>query len=258
MKEFIYRKKEGITALSARFTDFHYKTHSHREYALGVTLEGVQKYRLSGSEQRSYPGGIMLFNPEQPHDGMAGDGGVLDYLMLYIEPELLLDVLDRTDTVSFSSPLIYDPPLQNKIVNLACNLIKDGDDMLLDEGLLALSTSLFPSLLSEDRKKDDQLIERAKEMIHDDLNDLVSLEAISGELGISKFKFIRMFKGAAGISPYQYYLNCKVEAAREILERTGDVYSAVADCNFVDLTHLNRHFKTIYGVTASRYLSEIT
>ena len=42
MEKFIYKKSAGITALSASFTDFTYKKHSHQEYAIGVTLRGIQ------------------------------------------------------------------------------------------------------------------------------------------------------------------------------------------------------------------------
>lgn len=34
MDKFIYKKSAGITALSASFTDFTYKKHSHKEYAI--------------------------------------------------------------------------------------------------------------------------------------------------------------------------------------------------------------------------------
>ena len=68
MEQFIYKKLSQITALSASFTDFTYKKHCHKEYALGVTLRGIQQYNLEGSLQSSYKNGVMLFNPEQSHD----------------------------------------------------------------------------------------------------------------------------------------------------------------------------------------------
>lgn len=73
MNNFLYKKSGGITALSASMTDFTYKKHAHQEYAIGVTLRGIQEYTLEGSIQLSYPRGVMLFSPEQAHDGMAHD-----------------------------------------------------------------------------------------------------------------------------------------------------------------------------------------
>lgn len=58
--KFSYKKVAGITALSASLSDFKYKKHYHQEYAIGVTLRGIQHYYLDGSLQLSYPKGVML------------------------------------------------------------------------------------------------------------------------------------------------------------------------------------------------------
>ncbi len=116
MEKFIYKKSSGITALSARITDFKYKKHSHKEYAIGVTLRGIQQYNLDGSLQSSHQNGVMLFNPEQAHDGMAYDESGIDYVMLYIDPQLLLEVNENKGLVRFSNPIVYDHILEQKIV----------------------------------------------------------------------------------------------------------------------------------------------
>nr|WP_103104594.1 AraC family ligand binding domain-containing protein [Brevibacillus reuszeri] len=97
MDKFIYKKSAGVTALSASMTDFTYKKHSHKEYALGVTLRGIQEYNLDGSLQLSYQNGVMLFNPEQTHDGMAHDETGLDYVMVYIDPQLFLEISEQKE-----------------------------------------------------------------------------------------------------------------------------------------------------------------
>ena len=94
-------------------------------------------------------------------------------------------------------------------------------------------------------------------MIHCNLENVLRLDDICKELGMSKFQFIRRFKTSTGISPYQYFLNCKVEHAKQLIEKNKDVYSAVAECGFVDLTHLNKHFKCIYGITTFEYMSSL-
>lgn len=96
MEKFEYKNKLGITALKASMSKFSYKKHAHEEYAVGVTLRGIQEYNLDGVLQTSYKNGVMLFNPEQIHDGNAGhykEG--LDYVMLYIKPELFLEGLEK-------------------------------------------------------------------------------------------------------------------------------------------------------------------
>jgi AraC-like DNA-binding protein len=258
MDKFIYKKSAGITALSASITDFTYKKHSHKEYAIGVTLRGIQQYNLDGNLQLSYQNGVMLFNPEQAHDGMAKDHEAgLDYVMLYIEPQLLLEVMEKKDIVRFSTPIVYDYRLQQRIVSLSNAILSERDEALCNELLLSLTDSLIHTNLSTDYKKDNSLIRKAKDILHTNLENVLKLDEICKELNLSKFQFIRLFKAYTGISPYQYFLNCKIERAKQLIEKNGDIYSAVAECGFVDLTHLNKHFKSVYGTTAFEYMSHI-
>lgn len=257
MDKFIYKKSAGVTALSASFADFKYKKHSHKEYALGVTLRGIQQYNMNGSLQSSYQNGVMLFNPEQPHDGMAHDDTGIEYVMLYIEPKLFLDILEKKDIVRFSSPIVYNYRIEQQILSLSNAILTGKDESLCSELLLSLADSFTQTNLCTSYRKDNTLIKKAKDMIHCNLENVLKLEDICNELDISKFQFIRLFKANTGISPYQYFLNCKVELAKKLIEKNKDVYSAVAECSFVDLTHLNKHFKSIYGITAFEYMSHL-
>ncbi|RCX23702.1 AraC-like protein [Fontibacillus phaseoli] len=257
MNKFIYKKSAGITALSASMTDFTYKKHAHQEYAVGVTLRGIQEYNLEGSLQLSYQNGVMLFNPEQAHDGMAHDRTGLDYVMLYFEPQLLMEIIEKKDIPRFSTPIVYDAQLEQRIVNLSAAILSEKDEALCSELFLSLTNSLVQTKLSTDDRKENVLIRKAKEMLHANLEHVLKLDEISRELHLSKFQFIRLFKANTGISPYQYFLNCKIERAKRLIEKHKDVYSAVTACGFVDLTHLNKHFKSVYGTTAFEYMSHL-
>ncbi|SUA69626.1 AraC family transcriptional regulator [Paenibacillus polymyxa] len=255
--KFIYKKSAGITALSASLSDFKYKKHSHQEYAVGVTLRGIQEYTLDGSLQLSYQNGVMLFNPEQAHDGMAHNEMGLDYVMLYIEPQLLLEIIEKKDIIRFSTPIVYDYTLEQKILSLSNAILSEKDEALCSELLLSLTDYLFQTNLSTDDKKDNVLIRKAKDMIHTDVERVLKLDVICKELNLSKFQFIRLFNAHTGIPPYQYFLNSKIERAKQLIEKNKDIYSAVAECGFVDLTHLNKHFKSVYGITAFEYMSNL-
>lgn len=257
MEQFVYKKSSGITALSASFTDFTYKKHCHEEYALGVTLRGIQEYNLDGSSHLSYANGVMLFHPEQIHDGRAHDRSGLEYVMLYIVPSLFLDILGKKNRVRFAAPVIYHQALRDSIIALSRAIQGGEDETLCSELVLSLVESFSPTNLFWDDNKDPKLLHKAKEMIYAKLNDVISLEELSKEFSISKYQFIRAFKANAGISPYQYFIFCKVNRAKQLLESNGDIYSAVAECGFVDLSHLNKHFKRIYGITAFEYKSHL-
>lgn len=258
MDKFIYKRAAGITVLSASFADFKYKKHCHEEYALGVTLRGVQQFNMGGSLQSSGRDGIMLFNPEQVHDGRSQYQTGIDYVMVYIDPALFSEMLEKRDAVRFPSPVVYDRRLQQSILNLADAVFGNADESLCSELLLTLADSFSRAELYTALGKNNLLISRAKEMIYAGLGGVLRLDDICGELGMSKFQFIRAFKAGTGISPYRFFLNCKVEHVKHLIEKSKDVYWAVAECGFVDLAHLNRHFKSVYGITAFEYMSGIS
>lgn len=258
MDKFIYKNKVDITALSARISKFAYKKHAHEEYALGVTLKGVQEYYLEGNFKASHKNGVMLFNPEQVHDGKAKryqEG--LDYVMIYIKPKLFLEALEEKDILKFSKPLVYQEKLKNDILNLSYSILNNKDITLCNELYLNLMNNFTSKDFYLDYTNETSLIKKAKEIIYYYLDEVLDINEISKELNISKFQFIRIFKSNTGITPYQYFLNCKIIHAKNHLYKTKDLYGTVVQFGFTDLSHLNRHFKRVYGVTAFEYISQI-
>lgn len=257
MEKFEYKNKSGITALKASINNFSYKKHAHEEYAIGVTLRGIQEYNLSGCSQASYENGIMLFNPEQIHDGKAGhykEG--LDYVILYIKPELFLEGLEKKEIIKFSNPVIYDEKIKHDILNLSGAILNQKDEALCSELYLNLIDNFSSKDFLQEYKKENEFIKKAKEIIYYELDDVLDIEMMSKEFNISKFQFIRMFKSNIGITPYQYFLNTKLIHAKKYLDNTKDLYATVVEFGFSDLSHLNRHFKRMYGLTAFEYISK--
>ncbi|MGG3806027.1 AraC family ligand binding domain-containing protein [Metabacillus fastidiosus] len=254
MNQFFYKKQKRIKALSASITDFSYKKHSHGEYAIGVTKRGIQHYHLDGNLQLSHKNGIMFFNPEQLHEGTAHDEQGLDYIMLYLEPSLFLEAMEQKDYIRFSTPVVYNHNIQQHVMNLAEAVLTEADECICDDLLFNLADNL--TINTNKIQNQDTLIKKMKEDIQHNIKRL-SVESISEKFSMSKFQFIRFFKLQTGITPYQFYLNNKVDYARKFIEQEKDAYLAVSECDFVDLTHLNRQFKRVYGLTAIDYLKQI-
>ncbi len=106
-------------------------------------------------------------------------------------------------------------------------------------------------------RTNNTLVKKAKDMMYSSLDNVLKLDDLSKEFDLSKYQFIREFKTHTGISPYQFFLNCKVEHAKQSIEENKDIYSAVVDCGFVDLTQLNSHFKRVFGITAHEYMTQL-
>ncbi|WP_266160865.1 AraC family ligand binding domain-containing protein, partial [Dyella silvatica] len=102
----------GITLMQAHFKEHSFERHSHSTYSIGVTHSGVQSFRCRGVRHSSVAGHVMLFNPDEPHDGSRGSEEGFGYAIIYVEPEFLDTLSDRSAGVVvsrfFSRTLVKD------------------------------------------------------------------------------------------------------------------------------------------------------
>ena len=86
---------------------------------------------------------------------------------------------------------------------------------------------------------------------------ILSIDNIAEVATMSKFHFIRQFRLQFGITPHQYVLSCRVNLARKLIESGRPLNQTAFDAGFADDSHLNRHFKRIYGVTPKRFQKQL-
>jgi len=76
----------------------------------------------------------------------------------------------------------------------------------------------------------------------------LTLEDLSAKLGIDKSYFVRIFKKAVGSTPMRYYLDLRLEAARNRLSDSRDpLRSIAAELGFRDEFHFSHQFKRYAG-----------
>ncbi|WP_233678313.1 AraC family ligand binding domain-containing protein [Mammaliicoccus sciuri] len=176
MDNFLYKKRIGVTALLAQMSEFKYKKHAHKEYALGVTLDGA--------EYLSYPNNVMFYNPEQIHDGSSFDKKDLKYTMVYLEREHILGNDNIPQNVIFNKPISNDQNLKNIIIHLSNAILTNQEDAYILEQLLQVNDALLNNDINV-APKDNRLINMAKNIIESHLFDTLNVEMISLELNMT-------------------------------------------------------------------------
>jgi AraC family transcriptional regulator len=69
------------------------------------------------------------------------------------------------------------------------------------------------------------------------------------QTGISKYHFIRVFKCAFGISPYQYQKRKRLELAKLDLLRGNEIFFTAIRYGFPDVPSFSKAFKQQFGQT---------
>ncbi|TPE53349.1 AraC family transcriptional regulator [Maribrevibacterium harenarium] len=252
----------SLVLLNASMTSFSYGTHSHEEYSLGVTLCGQQNFYAQGQFQKSHPGNVMMFSPDDAHDGSPGDQQTLTYKMLYVHPNDLAPAfaalgIQNIDSLRSKTNVFDQPRLRQQILRLA-TLIEDGSTRS-DEytsGLFNLAEELVVSFGEQNTANILQShtgLERAKSYLQDHYADEVNLDTLASIACLSKFHFLRQFKQYTGMTPHQYWLNGRIARARQALARGIRATDVAHQLGFNDISHFNRRFKPIFGITPHQY-----
>nr|QIH43228.1 AraC family transcriptional regulator [Vibrio ziniensis] len=246
-------------------SDFSYAKHAHEEYSIGVTLKGRQDFFCQKAFHKSPSGGVLLFNPEDVHDGHSGGSENLEYVMLYIHPNELKPLFQalgygKDTTLRLDSPLMDDAVLRHQILSMH-QLVSEPNHSTIEfeSGLFHIAQSLVAKAGKLDQEyspplsRKDSLLTRAKDFIIGHIDQDISIDDVANAATMSKYHFIRLFHRQFGITPHQYVLNCRINAARKYLE-SGLPSSHVAQLSgFADNSHLNRHFKRTFGMTPKQY-----
>jgi hypothetical protein len=85
----------GIESVHAHFRGHAYDPHDHDEVLVGVTHQGVQRFRCHRSVHTSTPGRAILIEPGAVHDGHAPDDVGFTYGMLYLPQAWVAGMMQR-------------------------------------------------------------------------------------------------------------------------------------------------------------------
>ena len=116
-----------VEAMHAHFRSHVYHRHSHETYSFGVTDDGAQAFTCRGDHHVSTANMVMLFNPDDPHDGHAATGPGFTYRMIHIAPALVRELFAATGPPLFPTPVVDDPELARHLRHLHTALTSPPD-----------------------------------------------------------------------------------------------------------------------------------
>ncbi len=126
------------------------------------------------------------------------------------------------------------------------------------EELFALLETLLETHLSALRKKHendaDRPIRQAKEYIQNHYRDPITLEEVSGHVGLNPAYFSVLFKKTEGEGFAKYLIHLRMEQAKVLLRETNEPVSAVCRrVGYNDVKHFTRTFEKDTGVKPATY-----
>jgi len=250
----------GIESVHAHFEGHAYDAHDHDEMLVGVTQQGVQRFRCRRASHTSTPGRSILIEPGALHDGHAPEAGGFTYAMLYLPQPWVAEHLDRAGPAMAGGLLPAFRCTLSEDVRLGAAIQRAFESLHGNEGRLARDQCLdrmMALLASHTRACEaasaDPRMTAVRDYLHDRMADDVGLDDLARFAGADRFRLTRQFTQAFGLSPHAYLVRLRLRAARRLLATGAGASQVAAAVGFADQSHLGRWFQRAYRLSPAAY-----
>ncbi|AZO26419.1 MULTISPECIES: AraC family transcriptional regulator [Mesorhizobium] len=251
----------GLERIEARFHGNAFDLHRHDTYAIGVTLDGVQRFHYRGAVRHSLPGQVIVLHPDELHDGGAGTEDGLRYRILYLEPSLLSDCLGGAPLPFVPDAVVSDPALRDTLLSALTPLDEELDDLFVADFIAQLARQLKRHA-GQPAKPMGRTAWRAAALARDYLEENAERPVRSDELeavtGLDRYALSRHFRATYSTSPHRFLLMRRLQRARRMIETGEPLAETAVAAGFSDQSHFNRHFKKAFGLTPGRWAALVS
>lgn len=238
------------------------KSHYHNYYELYYLEDGERYHMIQDDMYTMKPGELILFSPYILHRSYGDENVPFRRLILYfhrneVESQELLEALDSGNGLYHPESRIRQA-LHRMLETLLC---EQNDYSELKKGYrhTVLNMLLFVIVLQMHRKnpspkRDYDRMSQVIGYIHSHYQEDISLEELARRFYISPYYLCREFKRHTNSTVIQYVNITRVmNAQRRFMETDKNITEICRETGFSNLTHFNRVFKSVTGMTPSGY-----
>ncbi len=257
---------DNLEFLRTSASSHSFPRHWHETYVIEVVEQGVNEFWCEGRIYAAGPGSILVIQPGEVHTGYPAGKSHLAYRSLYPSENcmrtLAIDIYGKRESPRFTQKVIQDKQLAS-MLREAHGLLECRAERMKGHALMLLTLGRLISMHSDSRVSTvmdtnsviHSKIHRAISYLIENYDQNISVNEISAITGLSEFHFVRTFRKATGLPPYEYLVTIRVENARKLLSKGVPIVEVATQSGFYDQSHFNRHFKRIYGITPGAYLN---
>jgi AraC-like DNA-binding protein len=257
----------GASLMDAHFREHTFERHSHDTFSIGLTHSGVQSFHCGGTLHSSLPGDLILFNPDEPHDGERGAPEGFGYSILYVPMDAVHACADASAGLRmpqyFRSPVVRDRALARRFTQATAAIQQSGETLRAQELLSALLATILlrhgePGVREDARAlAARQRVERVRDYLQAHFQDNVTVEDLTPVAGLSRVHLTRAFTQAFGTPPHLYLNAVRLRRAQAAMLAGTPLADVAAACGFADQSHFTRRFKGAVGTSPAQWLRQM-
>lgn len=253
------------------------KLHWHNELEICHVKQGTGKYLINGNEYSFKPGDVFIINNDEIHLAFDDENLIMRVILfgssiLWAGGPNLLDyeyLAPFVETgIRFNKKLSHTHPHIDKVIDVLDEIQNEYDakqpkyELMLKTLLMKLMTVIiryfgndFNSNLNEKIKLHDaQKLKDIAEYLEVNYVNQIRLNDLAQTFKMSISTLCRLFQRFSGISPLEYIICLRVNAAKDMLISTNKkILDIAADCGFTSISSFNKSFKHHTGISPREY-----
>ncbi|WP_331775831.1 AraC family transcriptional regulator [Sulfurospirillum sp. 1612] len=242
-----------ITYSKSSFSNKAFDTHSHDNFSISLITEGACTFSKATTCYTAFKNDIRIINPHESHAILRST-----WTHINIVPQrAFIQAMVPCENIKFQS-IIQDQKAIALFYLLYASFCDTDDKMAMEMAALEFFSYLIEHYLEVNILDDEHPLPRqwlknaCSYMQAHALSKEIRLDAMTQELGISKYHFIREFKKHMNISPYRYLQNIKINKARAMIDGGVQFADIAQECGFYDQSHMIKVYKQFYGHSPSQ------
>lgn len=247
---------EGIEVVEI-CSDCTFPRHTHDEFGLGYIISGGQESWSGRGLVEASVNNVITVNSGEVHDGIGISGKPRHWKMLFIKPEKLANLTERSaSSLEFNNPVIHRST-SNTVLKSALEIITQpgvSRDEREQRIMLAFSMLLDDESPEETvtPNKKSNMVTLLLELIQDNWDTSLSLDDMARTVNLSRYQTLRHFQNQMSMTPHAWLTQYRVKQAKKRLERGHSLVSTALECGFADQSHMTRAFKQQFGISPGR------
>ncbi len=236
------------------------KSHYHEYFELYYLEAGERYHMIQDRLYKIYPGEFLIFPPYMMHHSYGEKNIEFKRFLLYFRKEevgasSLLRMLEKGTGV-------YKPDVRTKqlIHRMLEGLLKEQEQKgtlfefyshtLLNMILLIIVRQIQVPVKEEKKGRMGEVIN----YIHTHYQEDITLDSLAQRFYVSPYYLCREFKKYTNSTIIQYLNVTRImNAQRKFMETDGNITEISKATGFSNITHFNRVFKSVTGMTPSGY-----
>lgn len=237
---------------------FYTKRYAKDDYQILYTASGAAQMEYAGKIWRLAEGSIAMIDCNQYHNyRTAQDAAHWTYHWIHVGGCYCAQYYNA----------IYRKGFEPRHIGPDGELLRDFEEAIdqidhtTDEACIRLNravgsimTKLIASRDSAPPSAQEAAVSRALSYMQRNLSQPFSMDALSGEINLSKYYLIKLFSRHMGMTPYHYLIQCRINESKKLLRATDHKLSDIAEAvGFQDTSNFSRTFAKIVGTTPAQY-----